>query len=257
MNKYFFSSCLVLALALCSCSTNGLHISYTPDDDADFVSQSRSLSGFERVHVNGSPTVYFAQADSFSVRVKGPEDKIQNIITEVDGSTLIVRNKGKVGLINMSFDMGKCSVYVTSPDLVGVSVSGSGDFFSRDNVDTDEIDLRVTGSGNIEFSRLICDRCEASVVGSGDLDIKHLDTRETSGTVVGSGDINIKQINSLKTNLQVRGSGDIEVEFQSGCGSVDAEVLGSGDITLKGEVKNFHMNKRGSGDVDTSRLVVK
>ena len=38
--------------------------------DADIVSQSRSLSGFDKVEINGSPTVYYAQTDSFSVRVR-------------------------------------------------------------------------------------------------------------------------------------------------------------------------------------------
>lgn len=248
------SSCIVLALALCSCSTSGLKISYT--SDADHVTESRSLSGFEKIHINGSPTVYFTQADSFSVRVKGPKDKLENIITEVEGSTLTVRNKGKIGLVNVSLGGDHCSVYVTSPDIVAVSVSGSGDFYCDGSVDTDAIDMRVTGSGNIEFSDIICDRCDALVVGSGDLDIRHLDTRQTTGTVVGSGDLKIKQINSADTNLEVRGSGDIEVDFLSGCGAVKAEVLGSGDITLRGQVRKLNIQKRGSGDVDASSLTV-
>ena len=252
MKKFVLSSCLVLALMLSSC----VNLSYSTPSDADLVTQSRSLRGFEKVHVNGSPTVCFAQADSFSVHVKGPEDKLGNIITEVEGSTLTVRNKGKVGLINLSFGGDRCTVYVTSPDLVGVSVSGSGDFLSDGRLDTDELDVRVTGSGNIEFSDIICDRCDAMVVGSGDVEIKHLDTRQTTGTVVGSGDLKIRQINSANTDLEVRGSGDIEVDFLSGCGAVKAEVLGSGDITLKGQVRKFNMQKRGSGDVNTSNLRV-
>lgn len=252
MKKFVLPSCLMLALMLSSCA----NLSYSNLDDADMVTQSRPLRGFERVHVNGSPTVYFTQADSFSVRVKGPEDKLGNIITEVNGSTLTVRNKGKVGLINISAGGNHCTVYVTSPDLVGVSVSGSGDFLCDGHVDTDELDVRVTGSGNIEFSDVICDRCNAQVVGSGDLEIMHLDTRQTSGTVVGSGDLKIKQVNSANTDLEVRGSGDIKVDFLSGCGAVKAEILGSGDITLKGKVRKFNMKKRGSGDIDTDDLRV-
>lgn len=256
MKKYFFSSLLVLVtLALCSCSTNGLKVTYATD--ADIVSQSRSLSGFDKVEINGSPTVYYAQTDSFSVRVRGPKDVVDNIITEVDGSTLFVRNKGKIGVFNVTMggDNG-LAVYISSPDLIGVTLNGSGDFISERRVDTDVMNIRLKGSGDIRFSDILCDRCDAELIGSGDLDVKHLDTRETSATLVGSGDIEIRQMNAAQTQLSLRGSGDIDVDFVSGCGSVNAELQGSGDITLKGQVKHLDMHKRGSGDINASSLRV-
>jgi hypothetical protein len=63
-------------------------------------------------------------------------------------------------------------------------------------------------------------------------------------------------MNAANTQLQLRGSGDIDVEFISGCGSVTAELQGSGDISLKGRVKHFEMRKRGSGDINSSDLKV-
>jgi len=74
--------------------------------------------------------------------------------------------------------------------------------------------------------------------------------------LVGSGDIEIRQMNVADTRLSLRGSGDIDVDFVSGCGSVNAELQGSGDITLKGQVRHFDMHKRGSGDVNTGNLKV-
>ena len=47
---------------------------------------------------------------------------------------------------------------------------------------------------------------------------------------------------------------DIDIEFISGCGAVNAELQGSGDINLKGHVQRFDMHKRGSGDINTSAL---
>lgn len=254
MKKIFSPLCLSVLLALCSCTTSGLKVSYS---DSDAVTQSRSLNGFEKITVLGSPTVYYTQADSFSVSVKGPSDYVDNILTDVDDGTLTIRNKGKVGMVNVGFIGDRhLSVFVTSPDLVGVCVSGSGDLISRSKVDTDVMDIQLRGSGDIEISDLICDRCNVELVGSGDLDIDHLDTREVTATLVGSGDIDINQANVVNTRLWLRGSGDIEVNFLGGCSSVDAELLGSGDITLKGQVKNVSKQKRGSGDIDTSKLRV-
>ena len=258
MKRYFlpFFAFAALLFSSCStCSTSGLHISYSSDSKTEV--SYRDIRGFDRIDVIGSPTVYYTQADSFSVRVKGPTDLISNIITDVDGNTLSIRNKGKIGMFNVNFGGDKgLAVYVTSPDLIGVSLSGSGDFISESHVDTDVLDIRLKGSGDVRFNDVVCDRCDVELVGSGDVNIKRLDTRETSATVIGSGDLDIRQMNAVKTQLQLRGTGDIDVDFVSGCGAVDAELLGSGDITLKGQVRQFNMQKRGSGDINSGNLKV-
>ena len=40
-------------------------------------------------------------------------------------------------------------------------------------------------------------------------------------------------------------------------GSVTSQLTGSGDITLKGNVRNYNYNVRGSGDMHTKELIVK
>ncbi len=254
-NIVFFVFALVLASCSCGNSVRDLGVKLSGEKSSEY----RNLRGFERIQVNGSPTVYFDQADSFSVLVKGPKELVENIITEVDGSTLSIRNRGKIGMFNVSFGNSDndLAIYVCGPDLIGVTLSGSGDFISRYPVDTDNLSIQLKGSGNIEFNSIICDRCNAEVVGSGDLDIKQLDAQYTDAALTGSGDLDIRQKNVAATRLVLRGSGDIDVNFLEGCGSVDAELAGSGDITLKGVVTILNKSKRGSGDINTGSLRIR
>ena len=227
------------------------------DSKDDRVTEYRYLKGFEKINVLGSPTVYYTQADSFSVAVTGSEDKIENILTELDGKTLTVRNRGKVGLVNIQLgDPKSVTVHVTSPDLVGIRLSGSGDFISSGRIDTDDMNITLRGSGDIDIRDLICDHCVTEVVGSGDLEIGSLETRTSEVTLVGSGDVTLKQKNVQLTDISLRGSGDIAVDFNNGCREVQANLLGSGDVTLKGKVKKFTQQKTGSGDINTNQLKV-
>ena len=41
--------------------------------DSNNITQVRKLKGFERIEIYGSPTVFYTQTDSFSVRLDGPE----------------------------------------------------------------------------------------------------------------------------------------------------------------------------------------
>ena len=222
------------------------------------ITENRLLKGFEEIEINGSPTVYYTQSDSFSVTVKGPESRVENILTETNGKTLVIRNKGKMGPVNIQLgDDGGLTVYVTSPDLTGVRLSGSGDFISDQRVDTDQMEIMLRGSGDIDIKDLICDRCNVELVGSGDIDLDRLDTKELSASLVGSGDIELHLWNTEDSRLALRGSGDIDATFHQNCKAVECELRGSGDITLKGEVSRFSKEKSGSGDVSVGQLTVR
>lgn len=223
----------------------------------DYVTEDRLIKGFEEVEVVGSPNVYYTQADSFSVRVKGPDNFVDNILTEKNGKTLTVRNKGKWGVVNISFsDEDELAVYVTSPDLVAVRVNGSGDFISTDLIDTDNMNITLRGSGDINIDKLLCDRCDVELIGSGDIDLPEVEAKETSAVLVGSGDIKMVLSKVADTRLSLKGSGDIKVDFSEGCRSVDCTVNGSGDIGLSGKIGHFRGEKHGSGDIDIANLTI-
>ena len=222
-----------------------------------FITEWRSLKGFEEIEINGSPTVYYTQADSFSVKVKGPESQVENIITEKNGKTLVIRNKGKFGMINVQLgEEDGLAIYVSSPDLTNIRLNGSGDFISRQRIDTDNIDVILRGSGDIELNDLICDRCHVELIGSGDINMTSVEAQEASAVLIGSGDIDLGLQRVDDTRLSLKGSGDITAEFHKNCGSVDCDLRGSGDITLEGKVKGFSQYKSGSGDIDVDKLYI-
>ena len=185
--------------------------------DGDVVTEYRPLKDFEKIEISGSPNVYYVQADTFSVKVKGSKEGLENILTEVNDGTLSVRNRGKMGVVNIVIhDEDQAEVYVTSPDLVSVRLNGSGDFSSDQRVDTDQMEIAL----------------------------------------IGSGDIAIEQWRVISTRLHLKGSGDIKVGFNEGCQAVESELRGSGDITLKGVVSRFSQQITGSGDVDVDQLEI-
>ena len=221
-----------MAMSLSSC----VEVTRTLAFDGKKVVETRNLKGFEEIEISGSPTVYYTQADTFSVRVEGKADAVERIITEVEYGTLRIRNRSKVGPVNVVITTGSQPVvHVTSPDLVGIHLKGSGD---------------------IDIDELLCDRCRVELVGSGDIDIKRLEAQATTAELVGSGDIDIRQHKVDTTSLLLKGSGDINVDFVDGCNSANCELYGSGDIDLKGSLRHLSSQKRGSGDIDIDKLYV-
>ena len=246
---------LVMLTGVTSCKSEWMKMSVL--DNGPKLTEVRPLKGFEEIEISGSPRVCYTQADSFSVRINGTREAIDNILTDVNDKTLTIRNRGKISLVNISFNDESLTVYVTSPDLTAIRLNGSGDFEASGRVDTDRMDIVLRGSGDIDMQDIICDHCDVELIGSGDIDVASLDAVETSATLIGSGDLSLGLKRVKDTTLSLKGSGDIDAEFKEGCGAVNCELRGSGDITLKGSVHKFDSHKYGSGDINVDQLNVK
>lgn len=222
---------VLVGLTSCtSCKVSRWHV------ETSQASETRTLRGFERIELLGSLDVKYQQADSFSVEVSAPEQYLDKVETIVEGNRLVLRMKGDGKFINFGVSDGDgVKVYVTSPDLIGVTLRGSGDFECVHLVDTDNLDITLNGSGDIKFADVICDRVNVSLVGSGDVDMR--------------------EVKTLWAGVSVVGSGDVKMRFENS-GKVEANITGSGDITLKGTVSNYQYNVRGSGDMHTDELKI-
>ena len=225
----------VVALGmLTSCACHGLRVNYSHSEPQ--AEEQRQIQGFERIVLLGSLDVKYEQADSFSVLVKAPVDVIKDVETRVDGDKLVVNMKGSNKFLNIGVSDSKdVTVYVTSPDFLGIELKGSGDFECERLLDTDNLDVSLKGSGDIKFDDVICDQVNVSLVGSGDVELK--------------------KVKMLRSFVDLVGSGDIKVRFEES-GAVESRLTGSGDITLSGNVKNYKSNVRGSGDMHTSGLSI-
>ncbi len=220
----------IVALAMFT-SCNRVKVHYSSSSDTQ-VKEQRSLTGFERIVLLGSLDVKYAQADTFSVYVKGPADRLKNVRTRVEGKALSIQMRdGDSFILGGSDD--DITVYVTSPDFLGIELKGSGDFDCYGLLDTDTLDIQLLGSGDIEFRDIICDQVRAKLIGSGDIEVKNVKTMQSA--------------------IELIGSGDVKMHF-SESGAVTSSLMGSGDIQLSGTVKDLKSRVKGSGDMDTNQL---
>lgn len=235
MRKTMFVLCTIALLAAASCArkpADGQTPGMWYGKDVAEVKKTFKVDGFEKIALAGSVDVKYVQGDTTSVIAKGTADMVERLDIKSDGTTLRVKYKDNNG-IHINIGSKSAVVYVTSPDIVEVAITGSGDFRSKGHVDTDNMNIMVKGSGDVSFSDIICNSLEASVYGSGDVELKN--------------------VKAARTSFVVKGSGDISAKFD-GCGTVESFIYGSGDISLKGKVRSEKHVIKGSGDVHTGKL---
>lgn len=243
--KRIFSIMMALALAFvfafaaCNASNakegldakNGKSISY---DGRKVTKQLKSLPYFNKIVLDGALDVEFSQASRGGVAVKGRKSIVENVKVKVKNQTLYLSLDEKDWFrVDRS---EKADIYVSSPDLISVVMRGAGDFEAKNLLDTDTLNVELNGAGNIDFDRIVCD--EAYLV------------------VKGAGNLEVDKLTANRTKIAMLGVGNADVEFKN-AGHVDCLLSGVGNIDLEGTVKSLSKNVRGTGNIDTTELMVR
>lgn len=245
--------------------------------------ETRDVATFTKIGFAGSGTLYLTQGSPQKVELEGSQDVLEKYETRVEGGKLSIRPKDRWNDWSWGSD-DKIIVYITVKDIDAVAVAGSGDVIGQTKIVSNELALRVSGSGSLKVDVSVSGDLEADVSGSGDIEVRGTGGRLDSD-ISGSGDVKASLKISGKASFSIAGSGKITIDGSakeletriSGSGKVRAEdfevekctikmagsgdvsihvkddldvsIAGSGDVRYKGDPKRVNNHSSGSGSV--------
>ncbi len=200
--------------------------------------ESRGASGFEEIASSGDFDVTILPGSSYSVEVSAESNLLSYIETDVVGKTLKIRTRGLHSLRTHE----PIEVFITTPVLNGLSLSGSG-MIKTGSFMSDDFSIAISGSGDIDTD-VSTDKMKANVSGSGTV---FLEGEATEAEFVISGSGKIKAYNFPHRNCEavISGSGDV---FVNASESIDARISGSGRVFYINHPV-IHTSISGSGGV--------
>lgn len=192
----------------------------------DLVTETRSVSNFDRVSLSGSGEVIVTQSGTESLTIETDDNVIEHVTTEVRGGTLYLGfDTTKV----KSFSPSRLRFDLNVKDLVGVKISGSGDITAA-SLDTDRLDVGVSGSGDIQIDSLTADEVEVQISGSGNVELAGEATGQDI-TITGSGEFHAGDLRGETVEITISGSGSATIWVIQ---SLDARISGSGSVNYYG-----------------------
>lgn len=247
--------------------------------------EEKKFPSFSRVLFRTAGKVYLRQGSPQKVEFVGDREDIEELDPRVEGDRLIIGRDGWSSW-NWGFSNNerKVDVYITMPEIEGLSVAGSGDLTAENKIVARGLDLNVSGSGSlmleadasgdvgadvsgsgrIEFKGK-CRDFESRVSGSGrvklDVTIGQMASLSVSGSgkiqatgsaqevkagISGSGEILAANLVTDKVDVRISGSGDLEINVNK---ELDAHISGSGTVTYKGNPAHVNSHSSGSGHV--------
>lgn len=188
---------------------------------------TRAVSGFDALVLLAPANVRYEVAPQSSVTLTGPANALAITVTEVQpapdgfGATraLTITAKGAYG--------GQHPVDVVvagpSPKLVYAGATG---------------DIHVQGVRSPQLAVVL--------QGSGDVTVQG-QAENLRVQLMGSGDMHLGELQTQRTQVKLQGSGDVLVHASK---EVAVDLLGSGDVTVKGRPAGRRITQKGAGDVN-------
>ena len=210
----------------------------------NYVTKDIRVDNFANLAVTGSPDVIYTQ------RSGKPEVKVYTSDNIVDQLDIYVKNNtlyvGFKKNIRVSYD--KLEVRVSSEQLNGITISGSGDVKLPDGLKTDRLKIAIAGSGDFDGEDISCTDFSLSIAGSGDIESKRIDCNNLQVSVAGSGDVKLNDVKAASSKISVAGSGTVVLKGSTQ--EAEYSVAGSGDLFASDFVaKRVSAKVAGSGDI--------
>jgi hypothetical protein len=190
------------------------------------VTETRPDKGFDRISLSIDGDVYYTQDSIHKIEVVAQSNILKVLKTEVSGGEL------KITYIRNVWDHNKVKIYVHSPKMHGLKISGSGDIKGQNKISTDKLELSISGSGNISIPSITAEKLTAKISGSGDITVDGGVVTDESFNISGSGDINTEFLISQTNTSGISGSGNIVLQATE---SLDVTISGSGDVRYRGK----------------------
>lgn len=202
--------------------------------------ENRSVGDFSYVSfgVNGDLTII--QGSKTEVILEGDEEVLEEIETFVSGDKLRIRSKNDSW--SWFGNSKRIKATVTLKEFSGVSVSGSGDAVSKGTLKGDEVDLTVSGSGNIALELVAAD-IDCGISGSGNIDLRG-SGKTGSLSISGSGEMDALDYKVETMEIRISGSGDASVYVTE---EINSRISGSGTVRYKGDPDKVSNRSSGSG----------
>ena len=241
---FFLIICLVTILSVMACTiTLPTSSGLTTRGSGKVTTETRNVSGFERVALSGTGDLTITQGDSEGLEIEAEDNLITLIESEVRGGTLYIGFKNNTGGISPT----KPIIYrLKVKQLSGIEASGAGSI-KVDSLATDDLKLESSGAGNITIGSLTAKQITLHVSGAGNCEL----AGKADGLVVdlsGAGAIRAGDLETQTVKITISGAGKAVVWATV---SLDAELSGAGNVEYYGKPS---VNVKSSGTGQTKSL---
>jgi hypothetical protein len=222
-------------LGLCV-SLSAASLAQAPKTFNDQNAEPRQVSGYHAIHVSSGIDLYLSQGDeavAVSASSREYRDRIKTVVE--DGELKIYLEPQ-----NWRGDWGnrKLKAYVSVRTLDKLTASGGSDVYPQTNIQSDHLDLRLSGGSDLRGLKLTAHTLNLVQTGGSDASLSG-EVGEVRISASGGSDFHGYELVTDNCEIRASGGSDMEITVNK---SLSADASGGSDIYYRGNasVQSFH-----------------
>jgi len=221
----------ILVLSSCKATPSG-----SKKGNGNIISKEIQVGDYNRITLASSGELIYEQKTN-----QKPYLRIE-IDDNLKNNVMVSSKHGNLS-ISLNGNTNKFKIYTNSTSLSRIKTTGSGTILLKNDINSPDLDISVTGSGGIKADKLNCPNLGVSISGSGSINIGG-NGYNCDYVISGSGTIDAYKLKAVNLTCRLSGSGVAKIYASE---SLDVRVSGSGGVSYKGSPKKIHKTLSGSG----------
>lgn len=224
---YIITTLFIVSLLLSACGIGfGRRIIR---GSGDVVSESREVSGFDKVRIEGAGELYLTQGETESLKIEAEDNIITEITSKVENSTLVI------SFDDESFDdtvipTEPIKFYLNVIDIAGLNISGAARVVSE-SINSEKFVLDVSGAADIDIDSLTADSLEMNFSGGVECDLSG-EVRDLTLVVDGAGSFDAADLKSANSDITINGVAEVKLWVTE---ELDISINGAGSVRYYGK----------------------
>lgn len=200
------------------------------------------VGSFTSLSLGVAATLHLTQGEDEKVVIDCDDDRFDEIEFDYSGDKLVIKNEDKWNW--KSSRKSDVDIYITMKNIERLSVSGSGEIIGKNTLNTDDLSLNVSGSGDIELD-LDSEDLDIKISGSGSI-LLNGNSSKMDAKISGSGKVKAEDLEVKVLKASISGSGTCYITATE---EITANISGSGSVYYSGNPDRINANSSGSGKV--------
>jgi len=233
MKKVNLISLLILAsliISLSSCIN-------CVEPEGEIKDLTVKLDNFTKIDIEIPGNIRLIKGDSSKITISAPKSIISQILPIVKRNRLNL--EGNICKVNNE----QITIEITVKDISSIKIKGSANVFSDESIHSDELLLKILGSGQISLN-VFTNIIESETNGSGSIILSGT-SKQLEVDINGSGIFKGLALNAYEAKVKINGSGNASV---AALNKLSAKVNGSGEIVYSGSPE-LRLDISGSGKI--------
>ncbi len=203
------------------------YIGQSEKGSGNMVTQTREVSGFDRVSVEYPASVLISQGDTEALTIEADDNVLPGLKTDVKGSELRIYYKSTDG---KHVNPTKLPVItITVKDLSALDFSSAGES-TVDGLEAKNLDVSLSGAGSVKLNNISITNLSLNLSGAGSATASGT-ADDLSVNISGLGSFNGKDLKCSTASVNISGAGGATVWAED---QLSATISGAGSVSYYG-----------------------